>query len=114
MTALAGSTIRTATRDDLPAIERLLAAQPTARRQTAQSLASPQPGHHLLVLDGPNGGLAACALLALEGDRGHLMLLAIARPFEGTGLEDRMIGVIEAMCAAFGAHTLEVVRHRAA
>ena len=111
---LAGSTIRAATRDDLPAIERLLAAQPTARRQTAESLAAPPPGHHVLVLDAPTGGLAACALLALEGDRGHLMLLAIARAYEGTGLEDRMIGVIDAICAAFGVHTLDVVRQRAA
>jgi N-acetylglutamate synthase-like GNAT family acetyltransferase len=64
---------------------------------------------HLLVLDAPEGGIAACALLVIDGKRGHLVRLAVAEPFAGSGVEDRMIGVAEAMCTAFGASTLDVV-----
>jgi len=69
---------------------------------------------HLLVLDTPEGGLAGAAVLVIEGDRGHLSLLTIAPELVGHGLEDRFIGVIEAMCKAFGAKGLDIPARRAA
>jgi hypothetical protein len=40
--------------------------------------------------------------------------LVIAKRFDGCGLEDRLISVLEAMSAAFGAETLDVQPMRAA
>ncbi len=102
-------TIRTSTPEDLPAIERLLAARPDSQHRMHLAATAEQPGQHVLVLDDPEGGLAACTLLNIDGTRGHLAVLAIAPRYEGSGLEDRMIGVLEAMCTAFGASTLDVV-----
>jgi N-acetylglutamate synthase-like GNAT family acetyltransferase len=105
-------TIRTANAEDLPAVKRLLNEQGESFDETSWRTI---PGsHYLLVLDGPDGGLAAAAQLALEEGRGHLSMLSVARRFEGTGLEDRIISVIEAMCHAFGADTLDVPPRRAA
>jgi ribosomal protein S18 acetylase RimI-like enzyme len=50
----------------------------------------------------PNGGLAAAALLHIDGRRGHLALLAVDKRYEGQGIENRMIGVAEQLCRAFG------------
>ena len=69
---------------------------------------------HLLVLDAPDGGLAACAMLEIEDHRGHLTLLAVAPGFEGLGIEDRMFGVVEVMYTAFGADTIDIVKPDAA
>jgi N-acetylglutamate synthase-like GNAT family acetyltransferase len=99
-------TIRTANADDVPAVKRLL-------KQQGQSFDDKSwrtiPGsRYLLVLDGTDGELAATAQLVLDAGRGHLAMLTIDRRFEGTGLEDRIIAVIEAMCHAFGVDTLDV------
>jgi N-acetylglutamate synthase-like GNAT family acetyltransferase len=105
-------TIRTANAEDIPAVRRLLREQGQSfDDETWRTI----PGsRYLLVLDGPEGDLAATAQLALEDGRGHLAMLTVARRFEGTGLEDRIIGVVEAMCHAFGADTLDVPPRRAA
>jgi N-acetylglutamate synthase-like GNAT family acetyltransferase len=103
--------IREATNEDLEPIERLLRAQgPSGVPRRPEQLALPRvPGQrHLLVIDAPDGGLAGAALLCIEGHRGHLVMLAVARRFEGRGLEDRLIAVSEALCSAFGADTLDV------
>ena len=105
----AGLTIRTGSVNDVPALETLL-----GRRVDASQLRTVRGQRHLLVLDAPDGGLAAAAMLVLEGTRGHLALLAIAPRFEGQGLEDRMIAVVEAVATAFGAETLDVPALRAA
>ena len=105
------STIREATPEDLDAIQRLLGTQPAGSRRPEQVALDQAPGRrHFLVLDPPDGGpgLAAAAVLQIEGHRGHLVMLAVAKQFEGCGLEDRMIGVAEALCSAFGADTLDV------
>lgn len=69
------------------------------------------PAHrYLLVLDGEHGELAAAASVILDKGRGHLGFLAIAPGSEGEHLEDRMIGVAEALCSAFGCDTLDVRR----
>jgi GNAT superfamily N-acetyltransferase len=66
------------------------------------------------VLDAPSGGLAGAAVFALDGACAHLTLLAIAPEYQGGGLEDRFIAVIEAMCKAFGAKCLDIPARRAA
>jgi N-acetylglutamate synthase-like GNAT family acetyltransferase len=111
-----GLTIREATEDDLAAIEQLVRAQPGARCERAGPIAlGRSPGRrHLLVLDAPRGGLAAAALLEIDGARGHLAMLAVAQQFEDCGLEDRLIGVAEALCRAFGVHAIDVPASRAA
>lgn len=109
-------TIREATDEDLDAVDRLLRTQPAGPARRYEQIALPRvPGQrHLLVLDAPDGELAAAALVNIEGHRGHLVMLAVARPFEGCGLEDRLIGVAEALCSAFGADTLDVPARSAA
>lgn len=94
----------------------MLRAQPSGFSQRRDPTRLPRtPGRrHLLVLDAPDGGLAAAALVDIDGDRGHLGMLAVAKKFEGCGLEDRMIGVAEALCSAFGARTLDVPARDAA
>jgi ribosomal protein S18 acetylase RimI-like enzyme len=73
------------------------------------------PGHrYVLVLDTPDGGLAAAAGLTLDHGRAHLGFLAIDPRCEGEKLEDRMIAVAEALAAAFACDTLDVPRRRAA
>lgn len=103
-------TIREATADDLDAVEQLLRAQPSGFEHRSEEVALPRASgrRHLLILDAPDGGLAAAALVDIDGARGHLVMLAVAQGFEGHGLEDRLIGVSEALCKAFGADTLDV------
>lgn len=73
------------------------------------------PGRrHVVVLDAPSGGLAGAAVFVLDGACAHLTLLAIREDYQGRGLEDRFIGVIEAMCKAFGAKCLDIPARRAA
>ena len=109
-------TIREATANDLDAVERLLRTQPSGFTRHSEQVGLPREAgrRHLLVLDAPEGGLAAAALVHIEAGRGPLVMLAVAKPFEGRGLEDRMIGVAEALCSAFGADTLDVPARDAA
>jgi ribosomal protein S18 acetylase RimI-like enzyme len=98
-------TVRLATPEDYPRIRALAGDQEVSRAT----------GHRfVLVLDDGAGGLAAAAAVTLDKGRGHLGFLAIAPGFEGERLEDRMIGIAEAMCEAFGCATLDVPRRRAA
>jgi N-acetylglutamate synthase-like GNAT family acetyltransferase len=105
-------TIRTANAEDIPAVKRLLEAQ--GESFDDRSWRTIPGSRYLLVLDGPDGQLAATAQLALEDGRGHLAMLTVAPKFQGNGIEDRIIAVIEAMCLAFGADTLDVPPRRAA
>lgn len=98
------STIRLASREDHSRIRRLVPGD--------QDLSTVPGRRYVLVLDAPDAQLAATAAVTLEGGRGHLCFLAIAAPYEGERLEDRMIGVAEALCAAFGCDTLDVPRNR--
>lgn len=94
------STIRSASLEDLRNIQKL-----TGKRVDVTTI----PGRrHVLVLDDDNGQLAACAVLVLEGARGHLRFLAIAPGHDGEGLDERMLGVAESICEAFGATDLDV------
>jgi N-acetylglutamate synthase-like GNAT family acetyltransferase len=101
-------TIRKATEADQPAIHRLLEDSDLAEAKELLR-GGKTTRSHLLVLDAPDGdGLAATALLSMEGRKGRLVLLAIAPRFRGLGMEDRIVGVSEALCRAFGARDLEV------
>jgi N-acetylglutamate synthase-like GNAT family acetyltransferase len=94
------STIREATTEDLPEICELVGHD---------DIELANPGHHhVLVLDTETDGICAVALVTIDGDRGHLTELAIADHCIGQGIEDRLIGVVEALCTAFGASTLDV------
>ena len=105
-------TIRTAGPEDIPAVQRLVTE---GGGSVDDQVAATIPGRrYLLVLDAPDGGLAAAAQLVIEGGRGHLGMLSVSRRFEGKGIEDRLIAVIEAMCDAFGVDTLDVPPRRAA
>jgi len=98
------STIRLATPEDVPRIRKLVPGDHDL---------STVPGHrYVLVLDAPDAQLAATAAVTLENGRGHLCFLAIAPAYEGEKLEDRMIAVAEAVCAAYGCDTLDVPRNR--
>ena len=109
------ATIREATARDVPAIEKLLADErPRDGRPENLSLERVPGRRHLLVLDAPDGALAAAALVSIEKKRGHLAMLVVARRFHDQGIEDRMIGVATALCAAFGADTIDIPIRRAA
>ena len=96
-TVTSSATIREATPDDLAAVRVLLDDDAERTLETI-------PGQrHLLVLDAPDGGLAAAALVHIERSCGHVALLAVAPRFAGQGIEERMIGVAEALCEAYAA-----------
>ena len=100
--------IRKATPTDLPEIERLL--EEAAARGLDPELPVRQLGrHHLLVVDAPDGqGLAAAALLVIQRARGQLVMLVVDKRYEASGLSDRLVGVAEALCRAFGARALDI------
>lgn len=103
------ATIRSGAAEDVAAVRQLVGQDIPA------SELQPEPGHrYLLVLDGANGRLAGAAVFVLEGEHGHLTLLSIAPEQDGTGLEDRLIAVVESMCEAFGARSLDVPARHAA
>ena len=109
-------TIRLATDADLPALRKLA----PAAKELGPRLATIPGRRYTLVLDAPDGDegpghdIAAAAVLELDARRGHLVLLAIAERFHGDGLENRLIGVAEAMCSAFHCDTLDVPAARPA
>ena len=100
------TTIRLAKEGDLPRIRQLV--------HDDQDLTGSDAHRYVLVLDDENGGLAAAAAVTIDEGRGHLGFVAIAPDHEGEHLEDRMIGVAEALCSAFGCDTLDVARGRRA
>jgi len=102
--------IRKATPGDLPEIERLL--EEAASRGQPQELPVRQVGrHHLLVVDAPDGqGLAAAALLVIQRARGTLAMIVVDKRYEPSGLSDRLVGVAEALCRAFGAKALDIAQ----
>jgi hypothetical protein len=109
---LTTATIRHASPDDLPKLERLLSEE--SRTHGSVQFSPVCGSSHVLVLDAPDGELGAAAMLVIEGARAHLDMLVIAKRYVCAGLEDRMISVIEAVAAAFGAVTLDVPALRAA
>jgi N-acetylglutamate synthase-like GNAT family acetyltransferase len=92
------ATIREATPDDLADVQRLL------HEYSERALETIPGRRYMLVLDAPDGGgLAAAALVHIERARGQLALLVVAPRFAGQGIEERMIGVAEALCEAYAA-----------
>jgi hypothetical protein len=64
--------------------------------------------HYLLVVDAPEGGLAAAAVVRLDAPRADLRVCAVAKPYAGLGLEDRIIELVEEMGQAFGCTSVNV------
>lgn len=90
-------TIRTATREDLPRARDLLRRHGIV---IPRELDAQCAGRHVLVLD-EAGTLEAVAVLQIAAGHGHLIALAVEHA--NRALEERMVGVAEAMCAAFDA-----------
>ena len=89
--------IRLATPDDVPEVARLLHVDDIGGLPLAAL------GHHyLLVVDAPEGGLAAAAIVRLEAPHPSLRVFAVARPYERAGLEQRVLDLVGEMSAAFG------------
>ena len=99
-------TIRSAADDDLPRAIVLLRDHGLT---VPRDLDPHHPGRHVLVLDSA-GELLAVAVLQIAAGHGHLVALATAHA--DRALEDRMIGVAEALCDAFGAD-LDIGAHAA-
>lgn len=95
--------IRLATRDDAPEVARLLHVDDVGGLPLAVL-----GQHYLLVVDAPEGGLAAAAIVRLEETRAHLRCLAVAKGYENEGLEDRIIDFVEDMATAFGCTRIDV------
>jgi hypothetical protein len=107
-------TVRYATADDLPSIRALMMRDPKQPRIDDHFFA-PDPRRHLLVLDDEHGALVAAALLTIVKGSGHLLMLVVSAEADEThALHDRMFGVVEAMCDAYGASTLDVPARQAA
>jgi GNAT superfamily N-acetyltransferase len=95
--------IRLAGPDDAPEVARLLHVDDVSGLSLAVL-----GKHYLLVVDAPDGGLAAAAVVRLEAPRADIRVLAVAKPYEGRGLEDRIIELVEGMSHAFGCTRLNV------
>ena len=106
------ATIRVATREDLPELQRL--------RLTPLADPTPPAGaigagrRYVLAVDAPCGGLAAALIVSLEPPRAHLDALAIDACCGSPALEARLIAVAEALAQAFGCKAFDVQRRAAA
>jgi hypothetical protein len=90
--------IRLATPDDASEVARLLHVDDVGDLPLAAL------GHHyLLVVDAPEGGLAAAAIVRLQLPRATLRVFAVARGYEDLDLEHHMVEIVEEMSQAFGA-----------
>ncbi len=85
------SCIRLATPEDAPEVARLLHVDDVGGLPLAEL-----GNHYLLVVDAPEGGLAAAAIVRLETPRATLRVLARARP-DDDDLAARVIDYVEQM-----------------
>lgn len=107
----ATSTIRYATDEDLPAVTTLLAG-----RVSERLLAHACHDREVLVLRALDGALLGAALFSIARGRGHVHVLVadVQAQADAHACEERLLGVVEAMCDAYGATTLDVPGRRAA
>lgn len=113
MTSTIQGRVRTARPDDMAQLGKLLGRlNVTDVRWRAADL--PQWFEHGRVLVHDDGGVVRAAAFLDERD-GHarLALLAIDPALAGTGIEERMIGVADALSVALGTQPLEVSMRRA-
>lgn len=99
--------IRLATTDDAPEVARLLHVDDIGGLPLAVL-----GKHYLLVVDAPEGGLAAAAIVRLERPRAHLRCLAVSKSHEDRGLEEHVIEFVEEMASAFGCTQVDVPLRR--
>lgn len=94
-TASTGGRVRTADLFDLDELVRLLSA-------AAHTIASYLSHGHLLVLDRGDGRLGAACHLEIAVDHSTVDLLVVDPEIRDDGVRQRMIGVAQAMCEAYG------------
>jgi hypothetical protein len=97
--------IRLATEKDRSAIDALLYGS-----HRAVELTTVPGSRYALVLEDVCGRVAAAAVVIIDRarERGHLAMLVVAKELDGAGIENRVVGVAEALCCAFGCKTLDV------
>lgn len=95
--------IRLAGPDDAPEVARLLHVDDVSDLRL-----NVLGKHYLLVVDAPEGGLAAAAVIRLDAPRADIRVLAIAKGYEHRGIEDRIIGLVGEMSQAFGCTRVDV------
>lgn len=61
-----------------------------------------------LVVDAPDGSLAASVHVQLDGDRGYFGMLSVAPAHQRTGLGARLVGAIEDFCRERGCTRMEL------
>jgi hypothetical protein len=104
------STVRLARRDDLDAMSRLIAGHATAATTAALAADLIETGV-TFVLDFAHGGIAAIARVRLGGESARLDFLVVS-PRADAAVEDRMIGIADAIAKAHGCRSLDVVAPR--
>ena len=95
--------IRLASPEDAPEVARLLHVDDVVGLPLALL-----GKHCLLVIDAPDGGLAAAAVVRLDAPRADIRVLAVAKGHEHEGHEERIIGIVEEMSEAFGCTRVNV------
>lgn len=105
--------LRIATMTDLPELRRLRLSS-VIDEVHATHEATTTCRRYVLVVDAPFGGLAAATIIALEPPWTHLEALVMDERCATAALEARLIGVAEALGAAFGCRSFEVRKQYAA
>ena len=102
--------VRHGTADDLPAVAHLLDRDRDHDRGSSidpHTLAGLVDHGHLLVLE-HGCDLGAAAHVVIDHAHGALDLLVVDPALHGLGIEDRMTGVAEALCEAYGCASMDV------
>lgn len=95
-------TVRIATRDDVPAIARLLETNDLYADDAFEIADDIVEQGYAFVLDGHGAEIIAVAHLRLDQPHGQLDLCVVAPGPHHLDLEARMVGIAAALCVAFG------------
>jgi hypothetical protein len=109
------STVRIATRDDVPLLGELLAGGPPPWSETVrESAMGLTRSSSTFVLDFLDGGLAAAAHVRLSADPPVLDLMVVSADADDEEIRSRLIGIAEALCSAHGRGPLAIASPAAA
>jgi len=113
-TACSGTTIRTATFADIPAIVQLVNAAYAIEtffggtRTDAKAVAELMEKGEFLVAESASGRLLACVYTEVQGERGYFGMLAVEPSRQGSGLGRRMVGAAEEFCRNHGCKWVDI------